>query len=1468
MKKTVFRFGPLAALLLATVLAFAAPTTVRVQDTLYDADGNKAGGRITITWSRFTAPDGSTIDGGAKNYTIPSSGTDAGLVDLYLVPNTGATPSGTSYKAQYFLVNGASYTETWVVPAAGPVTISDIRVSIVPVSAATYLAMLNGLITATQTFATGTAGSDFGISSSAGTHTFNLPTASATKRGLLSAEDWTAFNSGSVTLTFSDGLTRTVNNVACDTASAGQLGCLSAADWSTFNAKAPTTSPTFATSATFSFLTAGSIPFAGNGGLLSQDNSNLFWDNTNKRLGVGTTTPSYTLHVVGGSLADLGTVIRIQSSMTTSHALTSFYASGLTEGEPVNFFNISANDSEGVERQFAGIGMVPDSITAGAFTGSLQFRTANLGAYSAWKAKLTGPGHFIPASASSQNLGASDTRWNLFGQTGNFAGKVTLAASATGSSSLNIPSGTAPNTPVSGDFWNLSGVPQFYNGSATKSLAFLDSNISGTAAGLSSTLGLSSGGTNATSWTAARCVRVNAGGTALESAAADCGAGAGDVTAVGDCASGDCYQAATANYIYGGPVTGAAAPAALRALVSADIPANAADTSGTAATATALAADPAGCTADGLNFTNDINASGTSTCANVRTASDAQTGVAELATQAETAAGTDTGRTITPSGIAPTIQSGSYLACADAGASDAYACATVPVLSAYTTGMQLNLKANTANTGAATVQVGALAVIPIKKLSGGITTVLADNDIRAGQWTLLVYDGTNFQMQGQTGTSLQSADVPAITTPTDYGMLYYRASTPPTILSTVPATAGYPILDGGVGVAPAPGQLNLAGVGITGVLPNGNTTAASTNTINTIVLRDGSGNFSAGTITAALTGNVSGSSGSTTGNAATATELAADPANCAAGELAAGVNASGTAEGCQAFTDANTASAVVQRDASGDFSAHIPTFSGITAGSVLFAGTAGLLSQDNANLFWDNTAKRLGVGTAAPLLKLDVAGSGRFTGAATSVLTGSIDPAASTAVVGVGTLFVAELAVGDRITVTGETRTVTAITDNLNLTVDTAFSNNANDTSPDKLSAVFIGRISDGTVKAVVNDLGYMGLGTVAPTSQLTVGSPDSSALTDFLINPTLKTSGKLLDLQVGGVSKLFVDYTGGALSAVGYTVGTSAQYGGTVIAARSNWTLYWKDGASIYAGNTDLGISRISAGVLGVGTGAQGSVAGTVQATTFLTSTADPADAGVLRLANGEQICWEASPTGTDFCITGDSSGRIAATTFVGALTGNAATATALTADPAGCTANGLNFTNDINASGVSTCADVRAASDSQTGVAEAAIASEVNTGTDAARYVSPDALAGSNLGVRLVQILVTADYTTATTIADGQAYFDVPVELNGMNLVSVRGKVITVGTDTGVTDVDLARCAVVNTGSPCSGTVDDMLSTNLTIDQNEEKSDTAATPAVIDTAHDDIATGQTIRVDVDAIVTGVAAAKGLIVTLGFQLP
>lgn len=57
------------------------------------------------------------------------------------------------------------------------------------------------------------------------------------------------------------------------------------------------------TSLTLSTFTQGSVLFAGAGGAVSQDNTNLYWDDVNNRLGVGTSTPAVPLHVYNTTAA-------------------------------------------------------------------------------------------------------------------------------------------------------------------------------------------------------------------------------------------------------------------------------------------------------------------------------------------------------------------------------------------------------------------------------------------------------------------------------------------------------------------------------------------------------------------------------------------------------------------------------------------------------------------------------------------------------------------------------------------------------------------------------------------------------------------------------------------------------------------------------------------------------------------------------------------------------------------------------------------------------------------------------------------------------------------------------------------------------------------------------------------------------------------------------------------------------------
>ena len=94
----------------------------------------------------------------------------------------------------------------------------------------------------------------------------------------------------------------------------------------------------------------------------------------------------------------------------------------------------------------------------------------------------------------------------------------------------------------------------------------------------------------------------------------------------------------------------------------------------------------------------------------------------------------------------PVGQSGSQIYAADAGVNDTYVITLAPVPPALTTGMTINFRANTANSGAATLNVNGLGAATIKKQGD---QDLATGDIEALQIVTVVYDGTNFQMQSQ-----------------------------------------------------------------------------------------------------------------------------------------------------------------------------------------------------------------------------------------------------------------------------------------------------------------------------------------------------------------------------------------------------------------------------------------------------------------------------------------------------------------------------------------------------------------------------------------------------------------------------------------------------------------------------------------------------------------------------------------------
>ena len=113
--------------------------------------------------------------------------------------------------------------------------------------------------------------------------------------------------------------------------------------------------------------------------------------------------------------------------------------------------------------------------------------------------------------------------------------------------------------------------------------------------------------------------------------------------------------------------------------------------------------------------------------------------------------------------------------------------------------------------------------------------------------------------------------------------------------------------------------------------------------------------------------------------------------------------------------------------------------------------------------------------------------------------------------------------------------------------------------------------------------------------------------------------------------------------------------------------------------------------------------------------------------------------------------------------------------------------------------------------------------------------------------------DDATELTTGDGKLIFMVPAELNGLDLVDAQAAVTSVSSS-GLPTIQVRNVTNANV---------DMLSTRITIDQSEFTSYTAATPRVIDTAADNVATGDLIAIDVDVAGTG---AGGLLVNLVFD--
>jgi hypothetical protein len=134
--------------------------------------------------------DGATFTTIADNSANPEGITNGTSIDLYL---TSVAVPLTS-----LLVTDRLALRVYIVNSVIGRTIinhtQDSHLCQVITTFSSGVSSINGLTKQTQYLAVGTSGSDFAINSATDTHTFNLPTASATNRGALSSADWSTFN--------------------------------------------------------------------------------------------------------------------------------------------------------------------------------------------------------------------------------------------------------------------------------------------------------------------------------------------------------------------------------------------------------------------------------------------------------------------------------------------------------------------------------------------------------------------------------------------------------------------------------------------------------------------------------------------------------------------------------------------------------------------------------------------------------------------------------------------------------------------------------------------------------------------------------------------------------------------------------------------------------------------------------------------------------------------------------------------------------------------------------------------------------------------------------------------------------------------------------------------------------------------------------------------------------------------------
>ena len=96
-----------------------------VQDTLFNADGTRFNGTLTISWNTFDAVNIGTIVQQSKIVAVVN-----GNLQVQLAPNATATPPANVYTVRYQSGGSQQFSEAWSVPVSvRPLALSSVRIS-------------------------------------------------------------------------------------------------------------------------------------------------------------------------------------------------------------------------------------------------------------------------------------------------------------------------------------------------------------------------------------------------------------------------------------------------------------------------------------------------------------------------------------------------------------------------------------------------------------------------------------------------------------------------------------------------------------------------------------------------------------------------------------------------------------------------------------------------------------------------------------------------------------------------------------------------------------------------------------------------------------------------------------------------------------------------------------------------------------------------------------------------------------------------------------------------------------------------------------------------------------------------------------------------------------------------------------------------------------------------------------------